>query len=79
MKGTFKAFVYKSMPLELQGTGCFSGSEMGVMRNCAYTQLTDSANVALQFNASSSNPIYSDDASTVSVDGIRFLALMRAY
>lgn len=79
MKGTFKAFVYKSMPLEFQGSGCFSGSEMGVMRNCAYTQLTDSANVALQFSASSSNPIYSDDASTVTVDGIRFLALVRAY
>lgn len=70
MKGTFKAFVYKSMPCELQGSGCFTGSEMGVMRNCTYTQLTDSANMALQLSASNSNPIYRDDASTVTVDGL---------
>lgn len=77
MKGTFKAFVYKSMPLELQGSGCFSGSEMGVMRNCAYTQLTDSANVALQLDASNNNPIYKDGVPTVNVDALCGYMLVR--
>lgn len=75
IKGEYWTYVYRTWS---NPTGAFSyGIEP--FSDCALTAGSQYGGVVMDFNASKSNSIYSDSVTKPTVDGLRTLALVRAF
>ena len=75
IKGEYWLYVYKTWS---HPTGALSYSGVP-FSDCALTAGSQYGGVVMDFNASKSNSIYSDSVSKPTVDGLRTLALVRAF
>ena len=75
IKGDFWLYVYKTWS-QPNGSLSYRGAQFA---DCALTAGSQYGGVVMDFNASKSNSIYSDSVTKPTVDGLRTLALVRAF